>query len=69
MSELAAELVRLNVDVIVTGGNLATEAVKKATNTIPTVMTLASDPIASGSSGVLHDLAGTLLGCPTFSRK
>jgi putative ABC transport system substrate-binding protein len=67
VSELAAELVRLNVDVIVTGGNLATEAVKKATNTIPTVMTLASDPIASGFVGSLARPGGNITGVSTLS--
>src|SRR5262249_31799420 len=36
--ELAAELVRLNVDVIVVGGDIPTRAAKKATKTIPIVM-------------------------------
>ena len=36
---LAAELVRLKVDVIVTGGPTATRAAKEATSTIPIVMT------------------------------
>jgi putative tryptophan/tyrosine transport system substrate-binding protein len=39
VSELAAELVRLKVDVIISGGNSATQAAKKATNTISIVMT------------------------------
>jgi len=38
LSELAAELVRLKVDVIVTGGPTATRPAKEATNTIPIVM-------------------------------
>ena len=45
---LAAELVRLNVDVIVAGGNTVIPPVKEATKTIPIVMTQASDPVASG---------------------
>jgi putative ABC transport system substrate-binding protein len=44
---LAAELVRLNVDVIVAGGNTVIPPVKEATKTIPIVMTQASDPVAS----------------------
>jgi len=43
---LAAELVRLQVDVIVSGLGLA--ALKQATSTIPIVMTAASDPVGSG---------------------
>jgi putative ABC transport system substrate-binding protein len=45
---LAAELVRLNVDVIVTRGTLALLAAKRATSTIPIVMLTAADPIGSG---------------------
>jgi putative tryptophan/tyrosine transport system substrate-binding protein len=45
---LAAELVRLKVDVIVTGGSTATRAAKEATSTIPIVMTNDNDPVASG---------------------
>jgi putative ABC transport system substrate-binding protein len=43
---LAAELVRLRVDVIVSGPGLP--ALKQATSTIPIVMTAASDPVGSG---------------------
>src|SRR5215471_17880087 len=43
---LAAELVRLKVEVIVTGGANATEAAKKATSTIPIVMAQSGDPVA-----------------------
>jgi len=45
---LAAELARLNVEVIVTGGSTATRAAKEATNAIPIVMTNDNDPVASG---------------------
>jgi ABC-type uncharacterized transport system substrate-binding protein len=48
VTEIATELVRLKVDVIVSGGNSATQAAKKATNTIPIVMTQATDPVGSG---------------------
>lgn len=42
---LAAELVHLKVDVIVTGGTPGTDAAQKATSTIPLVMTLVGDPV------------------------
>ena len=42
---LAAELVHLKVDIIVTGGRSATRAAKEATSTIPIVMTQDSDPV------------------------
>jgi len=45
---LAAELVRLNVDVIVTAGTPAASAAQKATATIPVVMAIANDPVGSG---------------------
>lgn len=45
---LAAELVGLEVDVIVTAGGMDTRAVKNATNTIPIVMAQDPDPVASG---------------------
>jgi putative ABC transport system substrate-binding protein len=62
VSELAAELVRLKVDVIVSGGNSVTQAAKKATNTIPIVMTQASDPVASGFVGSLARPGGIITG-------
>jgi putative tryptophan/tyrosine transport system substrate-binding protein len=62
VSELAAELVRLKVDVIVGGGNSAIQAAKKATNTIPIVMTQASDPVASGFVASLARPGGIITG-------
>ena len=48
-SDFAAELVRLNVDVIVAGsGNGAPRAAKRATSTIPIVMVAAIDPVSNG---------------------
>jgi putative ABC transport system substrate-binding protein len=44
LPKLAAELVGLNVDLIVTGGTPPTRAVQQATRTIPIVMTLVGDP-------------------------
>jgi len=49
LSELAAELVRLKVDVIVTTGPTSTRAAKEATSTIPIVMAFDSDPVGSAS--------------------
>ena len=45
---MAAELVRLNVDVIAAAGTLAPLAAKHATATIPIVMLVAGDPLGSG---------------------
>jgi ABC-type uncharacterized transport system substrate-binding protein len=47
LPELAAELVRLKVDVIVTGTNFHVAAVRNATATIPVVMVFAEDPVGS----------------------
>jgi putative tryptophan/tyrosine transport system substrate-binding protein len=48
LPELAAELVALNVDLIITLGTLAPIAAKRATSTIPILMTSAGDPLGSG---------------------
>ena len=48
LPDLAAELVRLDVDIIVTGTNLHVAAVQRATRTIPIVMVFAADPVGSG---------------------
>jgi putative ABC transport system substrate-binding protein len=45
---LAAELVRLNVDVIVAGGTQAINAAKQSTRVIPIVMAITADPVGSG---------------------
>src|SRR6516165_12381652 len=44
----AAELVALTPDVFVTGGGAATEAIMKATSTIPIVFVIVPDPVGSG---------------------
>ena len=56
---LAAELVRLNVDVIVAVNSPSVMAAKQATRTIPIVMPVSSDP-----SKALLTRAGTLRACP-----
>jgi|SRR5215468_5100119 len=48
LPELAAELVRRKVDVIVTGGATATRPAKEATATIPIVMAQDGDPVGAG---------------------
>src|SRR5262245_65127541 len=60
--DLAAELVRLKVDVIVAGDNPAIAAAQKATRTIPIVMTGAMDPVASGFANSLARPGGNLTG-------
>jgi len=48
LSDLAMELVRSNVDVIVVDGTAAAKACKNATAAIPVVFALAADPVADG---------------------
>ena len=60
--KLAAELVVLNVDLIVTGGTAPTRAAQQATRTIPIVMTIVGDPIASGFIASLAKPGGNITG-------
>jgi putative tryptophan/tyrosine transport system substrate-binding protein len=62
LAELAAELVRLDVDVIVTIGTLAPLAAKRATTSIPIVMINAGDPVGSGLVASLARPGGNVTG-------
>src|SRR5262249_52147294 len=53
LPELAAELVRLKVDVIVTASPQPTRSAKQATATIPIVMAFDDDPVGSGFAASL----------------
>jgi putative tryptophan/tyrosine transport system substrate-binding protein len=59
---LAADLVRLNVDVIVTGVNPGVVAAKQATSTIPIVMISGNDPVGSGLVVSLSRPGGNVTG-------
>ena len=61
-AELAAEFVRLKVDVIVTGGNAALAA-KQASSVVPIVFALVDDPVAWAWLQVWRDRAGTSPAC------
>jgi len=63
---LAAELVRLKVDIIVTSGPIPTRAAKEATVTIPIVMTQDSDPVANGFVASLARPGGNITGLSTL---
>jgi len=60
--DLAAELVKLKVDVIVAGPNAAVQAAQRATGTIPIVMTFATDPLALGFVANLARPGGNITG-------
>src|SRR5215510_12231062 len=62
LNELAAELVRLKVDVIVTTGPTPTRAAKAATTTIPIVMTQDPDPVGNGFVASLARPGGNITG-------
>ena len=64
---LAAELVRLKVDVIVTAGPTATRAAKEATTTIPIVMTQDTDPVGNGFVASLARPGGNITGLSTLT--
>src|SRR5262245_56689407 len=62
LPELAADLVRLKVDVIAASGTLAPLAVKQVTKIIPIVMTAAGDPLGSGLVASLARPGGNVTG-------
>ena len=64
---LAAELVRLKVDIIVSGGPTATRSAKEATSTIPIVMAFDNDPVGSGFVASLARPGGNITGLSTLA--
>jgi putative ABC transport system substrate-binding protein len=64
---LAAELVRLNVDLILTYGDLQIRAAKQATQTIPIVVGLAGDLVGPGYAGSLARPGGNITGLVTIA--
>src|SRR4030095_10370051 len=63
----AAELVRLKVDVILAVTDLAVQAAREATSTIPIVMGLGTDPIAAGLVASLAPPGGQITAMPMFA--
>jgi putative ABC transport system substrate-binding protein len=63
---LAAELVGLKVDVIITAGPIVTRAAKQATTTIPIVMATDPDPVANGFVDSLARPGGNVTGLSTL---
>jgi putative ABC transport system substrate-binding protein len=66
LASLAAELVRLNVDIIVTSSTPGVQAARQATRTIPIIMTLVSDPVESGLAASLARPGGNVTGLSTM---
>ena len=62
LRDLAGDLVRLKVDVIVTRGSIYTEAAKTATSSIPIVFTMHADPEKSGHIASLARPGGNITG-------
>jgi ABC-type uncharacterized transport system substrate-binding protein len=68
-AEIAAEFVRLKVDVIVTSGTPAVMASKKATSVIPIVFATAGDPVGSGLVASLARPGGNVTGLATLANE
>jgi putative tryptophan/tyrosine transport system substrate-binding protein len=66
LPELAAELVRLKVDVLVTHSTPGTLAAKQATKTIPIVMAVSGDAVATGLVASLARPGGNITGSTFF---
>ncbi|HEY1232274.1 MAG TPA: ABC transporter substrate-binding protein [Candidatus Binatia bacterium] len=62
LRELATELVRLRVDLIVSGGPAVTRPAKEATRTIPIVMAQDTDPVGNGFVASLARPGGNITG-------
>jgi ABC-type uncharacterized transport system substrate-binding protein len=67
LSDLAAELVGLKVDIIVAGSNFAIRAAKEATSTIPIVMRTGSDPVKDGLIASLARPGGNITGVASIN--
>jgi putative ABC transport system substrate-binding protein len=67
LAEIAAEFVRLKVDIIVTGGTPAVVAAKQATSVIPIVFATAGDPVGMGLVASLARPGGNVTGLSVVS--
>jgi putative tryptophan/tyrosine transport system substrate-binding protein len=67
LSDLAAELIGLKVDIIVAGGRNAVDAVKEATSTIPIVMRYDRDPVRAGIVTSLAHPGGNITGLASIT--
>jgi putative ABC transport system substrate-binding protein len=69
LSTLAVELVRLGVDVLVTGSNPGARAAKNATSSIPIVMVTTGDPVASGIVDSFARPGGNITGLSSLGQE
>ena len=67
LPELVADLVRLKVDLIVASGGPTVLAAKKATSTIPIVMTIVGDPVGAGLVASLGRPGGNVTGLSSLA--
>ena len=67
LSALAAELVNLKVDIIVTGGPTSIRPAREATSKIPIVMAFDTDPVGSGFVASLAHPGGNITGLSTLA--
>src|SRR5215831_841932 len=65
-AEIAAEFAKLNVNVIVTSGTPAVQALQKATQTVPIVFATAGDPVSTGLVASLARPGGHTTGLATI---
>jgi putative tryptophan/tyrosine transport system substrate-binding protein len=68
LPSLVVELVQLKVDVLISGTLVAIRAAKQATNTIPIVMVLSVDPVATGLVDSLARPGGNITGLTNLAR-
>jgi putative tryptophan/tyrosine transport system substrate-binding protein len=67
LPDLAAELVRLKVDLIISAGPVVTPSLKAATKTIPIVMAQDNDPVGNGFVASLARPGGNITGLATLA--
>ena len=67
LAEVIADLVRMKVDVIVTGTDQAIAVLKRQTRTIPIVMVVSTDPVGTGFVASLSRPGGNITGLTTMS--
>ena len=69
MPELAAELMRLKVDLILSAGPQATRVAKQITSTTPIIMGFDNDPVGNGFVAAWRAQAETLPACRLSPRR